>query len=74
MGTGCSDLGYKIPLVTAMGTASSRCSRFESNPFPGEEKDLCWGTLVSLPVELSGFPGMTRLRNWEVMGVMAKMG
>ena len=29
---------------------------------------------LSLSVELSGFPGMARLRNWEVIGVMAKMG
>ena len=30
--------------------------------------------MVSLSEELSGFPGMARLRNWEVIGVMAKMG
>ena len=39
------------------------------------EKDCFLGDLgVLVSVELSGFPGMTRLRNWEVIGVMAKMG
>ena len=43
-------------------------------PFLVRRKIVVGGTLVSLSLDLSGFPGMERLRNWEVIGVMAKMG